>query len=313
MSPATRTLMELFESQDHLLIDGARRLVERATGQPVALDPTSELALLVVARALAEGHAAVDLRPLSFEQLLENVFDTEGAREILAAADVVALTTALRSPSLSPLIERVDLSAHPSPAGTPFVLSEGGEDASARIVTVMVTPPPPLPSPGLPPARAGPSVNRSGRTVMVAPLPSKATEATPPSPATDGDGIATSAAETATSQPAAPLVLATMKERETSAPRATTPKSTGPAGETRRAARGGAADRRTVMGAAPSTLICSASTTARAAVAAVALNWIDTTVSRPGASDASCAQAASNPLAARGPPRRMRLVLLPVI
>ena len=135
MSPATRTLMELFESQDHLLIDGARRLVERATGQPVALDPTSELALLVVARALAEGHAAVDLRPLSFEQLLENVFDTEGAREILAAADVVALTTALRSPSLSPLIERVDLSAHPSPAGTPFVLSEGGEDASAAYVT----------------------------------------------------------------------------------------------------------------------------------------------------------------------------------
>jgi exodeoxyribonuclease V alpha subunit len=130
---------ELFDNADHLLVDGARRLVERQESV-VALELSiqAELALLIVARALANGHAAVDLRPASFERLLEDVFEQEGAAEITRLCRVEQLTEALRDPALSALIEEASLSAHPAPAGPPFVLSSGegsGPEVPAYLTT----------------------------------------------------------------------------------------------------------------------------------------------------------------------------------
>jgi exodeoxyribonuclease V alpha subunit len=131
-------LGEVFDESDRLLADASLRLAARLGSGPLEVSPELYRALLLLAKAVRHNHAAVDLEPVAFGRLLEELWtvrDDEGQFEFVGGhVDAAGLVAALGDADPR-LVGREALEAgEVAPGGAPIVLSTA--EGAPRYATI---------------------------------------------------------------------------------------------------------------------------------------------------------------------------------
>jgi exodeoxyribonuclease V alpha subunit len=131
-------LGDVFDETDRLLVDGAIRIAGRQGG-PLDVDAALYRALLCLAKAMRHGHAAIDLDPDTFGDLVEEVWVRRGDAGEMVGADLAISAEALREALLGAderLLGRASLEdTVVDGAGAPFLVTMHGDEprfASSR-------------------------------------------------------------------------------------------------------------------------------------------------------------------------------------